>query len=65
MQPNKGTVLTPSDSYLLIYFNQTEYDRSEVFFFIMNQMEFRLVHNQKKNCHHDHIPFNLEEIRKK
>ena len=25
----------------------------------MNQTEFRLVHNQKENCHYDHIPLNL------
>ena len=28
-------------------------------FDLLNQMEFHLVQNQKENCHHDHIPFNL------
>ena len=27
-----------------------------VLFLIMNQTEFRLVHNKKENCHYDHIP---------
>ena len=26
----------------------------------MNRMEFHLIQNQKQNCHHDHIPFNLK-----
>ena len=26
----------------------------------MKQMDFHLVHNQKENCHHDHIPINLK-----
>ena len=25
---------------------------------ILNKMEFKLVHNQKENCHRDHISFN-------
>ena len=25
---------------------------------VMNQTWFRLAHNQKENCHYDHIPFN-------
>ena len=37
------------------------YDRGDSFpFDFLNQMEFHLVQNQKKNCHHDHIPFNLK-----
>ena len=28
-------------------------------FRFLNQMEFHLVQNWKGNCHHDHIPFNL------
>ena len=32
--------------------------------FIMNTTEFNLVHNQKENCHYDHIRLNLKEIRK-
>ena len=31
-----------------------------VFLLIMNQIKFHLVHNQKENCHYDHIPLNLE-----
>ena len=27
---------------------------------ILNQIDFHLVQNQKQNCHHDHIPFNLK-----
>ena len=27
-----------------------------------NQMEFNLFQNQKENCHHDHIPFNIKRI---
>ena len=30
-----------------------------VFLSILNQMEFYLVQNQKENCPHDHIPFNV------
>jgi len=29
----------------------------------MDQTEFRLVHNQKENCHYDHIPLHLKVIR--
>ena len=31
-----------------------------VFLSILNQMDFHLVQNRKKNCHHDHIPFNVK-----
>ena len=31
-----------------------------VFFSIWNQMDFHLVQIRKENCHHDHIPFNVE-----
>ena len=31
-----------------------------VFLSILNQMEFYLVQNRKKNCHYDYIPFNLK-----
>ena len=31
-----------------------------LFLSILNQMESHLVQNRKKNCRHDHIPFNLE-----
>ena len=34
-----------------------------VFLLIMNQTEFRLVQNQKENCHYDRIPFSLKGIR--
>ena len=34
-----------------------------VFLSIFNQMEFRLVRNQKEACHNDHISFNLKVIR--
>ena len=33
-----------------------------VFLLIRNQPEFSLVHNQKENCHYDHIPFDLKGI---
>ena len=33
------------------------------FLLIKNQMEFCRVHNQKGNCHYDHIPFTLKGIR--
>ena len=47
-----------------------KYDRNESFPFdyepnvIMNQMKFRWVYNQTENSHYDHIPFDLEIIRK-
>ena len=31
-----------------------------VFLSILNQMDFHLVQIRKENCHHDHIPFNVE-----
>ena len=31
-----------------------------VFLSILNQMDFHVVQNQKENCHHDRIPFNLK-----
>ena len=31
-----------------------------VFLSILNQGEFNLVQNRKKNCHDNHIPFNLK-----
>ena len=37
-----------------------EYDRGDSFPFDLSQMEFHLVQNQKENCHHDHIPFNVK-----
>ena len=33
-----------------------------VFLWILNQIEFNLVHNRKGNCHHDLIPFNVKGI---
>ena len=33
-----------------------------VFHLILNQMDVRLVHIQKKNGHYDHIPFNFQRI---
>ena len=36
------------------------YDRGDTIISILNQMEFRLVQNRKKNSHHDHIPFNVK-----
>ena len=30
----------------------------------MKQTEDRLVHNQKGNCHYDHIPLSLNVIRR-
>ena len=32
-----------------------------VLIWIMNQMEFRSVDNQKENCHHDHIDILIQE----
>ena len=32
----------------------------QFFFSILNQMQFHLVQNQKENCHHDLIPFNIK-----
>ena len=34
-----------------------------VFLLILNQTEFRSVHNQEETRHYDHIPFNLKRIR--
>ena len=31
-----------------------------VFLSILNKIDFHLVQNQKENCHHDHIPFNVK-----
>ena len=31
-----------------------------VFHSVQNQMDFHLVQIRKKNCHHDHIPFNVK-----
>ena len=36
------------------------YDRGDSFLSILNHMDFHLVQNRKENCHHDHIPFNME-----
>ena len=36
------------------------YDRGDTFPFDFEQMDFHLVHKRKENCHHDHIPFNLD-----
>ena len=33
-----------------------------VFLLIINQTEFRWVHNQKDHRHYDHIPFNFKGI---
>ena len=33
-----------------------------VFLSILSQMEVYLVQNWKENCHHDHIPFNVNRI---
>ena len=33
-----------------------------VFLLIMNQPELCLIHNQKGNCHYDHIPIHLKGI---
>ena len=30
------------------------------FLSILNQIDLHLVQNQKNNCHHDHIPFNVK-----
>ena len=39
-----------------------EYDRTHNFLLKINQTEFRLAHNQKQNCHYDHISSNLKGI---
>ena len=37
------------------------YERGDSFpFDFLNQVEFYLVQNQKENCRHNHIPFNVE-----
>ena len=37
------------------------YDRGDSFSFdFLNQIEFHLIQNQKEDCHHDHIPFDLK-----
>ena len=36
------------------------YDRDDSFSFDFEPNGFPLVQNQKENCHHDHIPFNLK-----
>ena len=50
-------------------FNYFQMERNKIivalFFLIMNQTEFRWVHNQKENCHYNHIPFNLRGIRER
>ena len=40
-----------------------EYDRSDHFPFDseINQMDIRLIHNQKENGHYDRNPFNMKE----
>ena len=38
------------------YSSSKEYDRSDCIYFYLR---FRWVHNQKENCHYDHILFNL------
>ena len=52
---------THRENYVSISFH-VEWDMIvvTVFLSILNQMEFLLYQNRKKNCHHDHIPFNLK-----
>ena len=46
---------------------QVELNTAVVMLFLasLNQMEVHLVQNQKENCHHDHISFNLKGNGKK
>ena len=37
-----------------------KYDSSGSLFLIINSSDFRCVHNQKENCHYDHISFKLK-----
>ena len=55
---------SPQEKYIPDYF-QIEWNMIvvKVFFLTVNQTEFRLVHNQMENCHHDHIPCDLKRIR--
>ena len=55
--------------WVTIYFAQGDkwYDRNIIvmtvfLLIIMNQMEFRLIHNRKEICHYHHISFNLRGI---
>ena len=49
------------ENYVSISF-QIEWDMIGVtgFILILNRMEFHLVQNQKKTCHHDRVPFDLK-----
>ena len=49
------------ENYISISFH-IEWDMivMTVFLSILNQMKYHLVKNQKENCHHDHIPFNVK-----
>ena len=51
------------ENYISISFH-VEWDMilETVFLSILNKMEFHLVKNKIKNCHQDHIPFNLKVI---
>ena len=41
--------------------NRMGYDHGDTSpFDFLNQIEFHLIHNRKKICHHEHIPFNLK-----
>ena len=48
------------ENYISISFH-SEWDMIvvTVFLSLLNQMEFHLVQNREENCHHDHIPLNL------
>ena len=47
-------------TYVDIFRKNIPIDTTLFFFSFLNQMEYDLVQNQKENCHHDHIPFNLK-----
>ena len=51
-----------SKNYIFDYF-RTQSDLVTVFPLDINQLEFRLVHNQKENNGVNHISFNLNGIR--
>ena len=58
---SSGVISSHWENYISISFH-IEWDMTvvTVILSILNQMEFNLVQNRKKNCNHDHIPFNLK-----
>ena len=50
----------PALRKLCFHFLECDMIMVTVFLSISNQLEFHLVQNQKENCHHDHIRFNVK-----